>query len=53
MSGGSTGMFANPEVDFSIAVTALFIIVLCGLLAGIIPARKAIKIKPIEALRYE
>ena len=53
MSGGSTGMFANPEVDFSIAITALIVIVFCGLIAGIIPARKAIKIKPIEALRYE
>ncbi|MCE1168667.1 MAG: ABC transporter permease [Sphingobacteriia bacterium] len=53
MSGGNTGMFANPEVDFSIAITALIVIVFCGLIAGIIPARKAIKIKPIEALRYE
>ncbi len=52
-SGGETGMFKNPEVDFQIAVTALLILVICGALAGMIPAKRAIKIKPIDALRAE
>jgi putative ABC transport system permease protein len=46
-------MFKNPNVDFGIAVTALFILILAGLFAGLIPARKAVSIKPVEALRAE
>lgn len=46
-------MFANPSISlFNIGV-ALFILTICGLLAGLIPAQTAIKIKPIEALRTE
>ncbi|MDO9511446.1 MAG: ABC transporter permease [Bacteroidales bacterium] len=48
-----TMMFANPNVSFQVAVTALIILVFSGALAGIIPARKAVTIKPIDALRYE
>lgn len=46
-------MFLNPEIDFRIAITAVFILVLFGILAGIIPARRAVSIKPIEAIREE
>lgn len=46
-------MFTNPTIDFNIAVTALCILVCAGALAGLIPARKAIAIPPVEALRYE
>jgi putative ABC transport system permease protein len=46
-------MFLNPEVDFRIAITAVFILVIFGILAGIIPARRAVSIKPIEAIREE
>lgn len=46
-------MFRNPEVDFNLAITALFIIVISGLLAGLIPARRAVSIKPIAAIRTE
>ncbi len=48
-----TGMFANPEVDIKTAVVALFILVLGGALAGMIPATKAARINPIEALHAE
>lgn len=48
-----TMMFANPGISFQVAVTALIILVFSGALAGIIPARKAVTIKPIDALRYE
>lgn len=47
------GMFKNPQVDFGIAITALTVLIICGALAGLIPASKAIQVKPIEALRYE
>ncbi|NJN24809.1 MAG: ABC transporter permease [Cyclobacteriaceae bacterium] len=48
-----TGMFANPEVNIQTAVVALFVLVICGALAGLIPATKAAKINPIEALHAE
>jgi putative ABC transport system permease protein len=46
-------MFKNPEIDFHVAMTALGILVIAGALAGLIPARKAVSIKPIDAIRFE
>jgi len=48
-----TGMFANPEVNMTTALLSLFVLVLGGALAGLIPATKAAKINPIEALHSE
>jgi putative ABC transport system permease protein len=45
--------FLNPEVDFSIALTTLILLVIAGALAGFFPAYRAAKIKPIVALRDE
>ncbi|WP_414000089.1 ABC transporter permease [Flavobacterium sp. W1B] len=45
--------FLNPEVDFSVALTTLVILVLAGAMAGFFPAYRAAKIKPIVALRDE
>ncbi len=52
-SGEQNNMFHNPQVDFNVAINALLILIFSGALAGFIPARKAISIKPIDALRYE
>ncbi|MBE0652962.1 MAG: ABC transporter permease [Bacteroidales bacterium] len=52
-SGGEAGFFKDPEIDFNIAVSALAILVVSGVFAGMIPARRALSIKPIEALRAE
>lgn len=49
----SDTMFTNPTIDLKIALTALCILIISGIFAGLIPARKAVKIKPIEALRAE
>lgn len=46
-------MFRNPGIDFNMAIVALIILVISGAIAGWIPARKAVSIKPIDALRYE
>ena len=46
-------MFANPSVNLGVVTTALVILVGSGLLAGMIPAQTAIKLKPVEALRTE
>jgi putative ABC transport system permease protein len=52
-SAANSDMFKNPEVDFTVAMAALGIIVFSGVLAGIIPAKRAVNIKPIEAIRTE
>jgi putative ABC transport system permease protein len=44
-------MFQNPEVPFESALITLAILVASGVLAGLIPARRAVKISPVEALR--
>lgn len=43
----------NPEVDFRLALIALVTIIISGMLAGVIPSRRAVSIKPIEAIRSE
>jgi putative ABC transport system permease protein len=45
--------FTNPSVSLGVIVVALLILVFAGLLAGLIPALTAVKVKPIEALRTE
>lgn len=47
------GYFRNPEIDFRTALTATALLVLSGAMAGFFPARKAAKVKPVEALRDE
>lgn len=51
--GDSGEMFTNPTVDLSIAIKALSVLIIGGALAGLIPARKAVIIKPVDALRAE
>lgn len=46
-------MFRDPEVNIGIAIQALSLLVITGTLAGLIPARHAARIRPIEALRDE
>lgn len=43
----------NPEVDVSIVLFAIFVIVITGAFAGFLPAKRAINIKAIDALRDE
>lgn len=45
--------FANPMVDISVALLALTIIIIGGIIAGLIPAIKAVEVKAIEAIREE
>lgn len=53
LQGSEAGMFHNPGVDINIALKALLVLVTGGALAGIIPARKAVAINPVDALRTE
>lgn len=45
--------FKNPTVDISIALKVTAALIAAGALAGLFPALKAIKVKPVEALRDE
>lgn len=50
---GSATVFLNPTVDTSIAIQATLTLIVAGTLAGFFPARKAVSIRPIEALRAD
>ncbi len=53
LSGISTDFFADPSADFGIAISATVLLIFAGALAGFVPAQRAARIKPIEALRDE
>jgi len=52
-AGGDEMFFRRPEVSFKMAVSALTVLVVSGIFAGMIPARRAVSIKPIDAIREE
>ena len=45
--------FLNPSIDLKVAIYATLLLVLAGTVAGGFPARKAARIRPIEALHDE
>lgn len=45
--------YSNPTVPIPYVLGALFIMVFLGTLIGLIPAQRAVSIKPIDALREE
>ncbi len=46
-------MFSDPTVDIGIAIQATLTLIVAGTLAGFFPAKKAVSISPIEALRAD
>ncbi len=50
---GDDAFLLNSSVDITTILLALFTLVFLGTLIGLIPATRAVKIKPIEALRDE
>lgn len=46
-------MFQDPNLGFGAAVAATIIVIISGLLAGVLPAWRAIQIKSIDAIREE
>lgn len=52
-SGGKSGFFTRPEVDFQTAIMAFVVLVAAGVLASLLPAAKAAAVNPITALQDE
>ena len=50
---GDADFFKNPGVDLFVALIAFAVLIASGLLAGLLPARRAMAIKAVDALRAE
>jgi putative ABC transport system permease protein len=50
---GQMEAFRNPGVALSSALQALILLIFAGIAAGIIPARRAVSISPVDALRAD
>lgn len=46
-------MFVNPTVGLDVCIQATLVMIIAGTVAGLVPARRAANIRPIEALRAE
>lgn len=53
VSQDDMSIFLNPTVNLSVVLSATALIIGAGVLAGYFPARKAVKITAIEAMRNE
>jgi putative ABC transport system permease protein len=42
--------FQNPTVDLPIVMAATLVMVVAGIIAGYVPAKRAVSVKPVEAL---
>lgn len=52
-AAGFSGVFSLQSVDFLGILSVLIITLLVGILSGVLPARRASKMEPADALRYE
>ena len=50
---GGPSVFKDPTVDLGIVLAATLVLIVSGVFAGYIPAKRAVSISPIEAMRAE
>ena len=50
---GNTDFMSHPQVSLTIAIEVTIVLIISGALAGLFPALKSLKVKPVEALRDE
>jgi putative ABC transport system permease protein len=53
MAQNPDNIFLNPQIDLQSGINALLILVVAGALAGLLPANRAVRVKPIDAIREE
>jgi putative ABC transport system permease protein len=46
-------VLGSPHVDFRVAVAATVVLTLSGVVAGLLPAKRAVDVRPVDALRAE
>lgn len=51
--GQAISVMKNPTVGIGVALRSTVVMIVSGMIAGMIPARKAAKVRPIEALRAD
>jgi len=52
-SGEKVNFFSHPEMDFKTAIVAMVVLVVAGVLASLMPAKRAASVNPITALQDE
>lgn len=53
LDGGGLEFYANPQVSPGVVISSLVILIVAGFLSGLVPARQAAKVSPVEALKDE
>jgi putative ABC transport system permease protein len=48
-----TAPLSQPEISLKVALIAVLVLIVAGVVAGIVPARHAARVHPVEALRAE
>ena len=51
--GDKQTMLARPHVDFAVVILATVVLMLAGIVAGFLPARRAVQVRTVDALRTE
>jgi len=52
-SGAKVNFFSHPEMDFKTAIVAMVVLIVAGVLASLMPAKRAASVNPITALQDE